>query len=43
MAQGVSDFFSGVKAEKVLIEAFIEVVEDGVGRSQFKDESGDEN
>ena len=30
-------------AKQVLLEAVVIVVEDGVGRSQFEDESGDEN
>jgi len=30
-------------AEEVLLEAFVEGVEDGVGRSQFEERWGDEN
>jgi len=30
-------------AENVLLKAFIEVVEDGIGGSQFEDDEGDED
>ena len=43
MAERLSEFVSVAKAKNVLLEAFIVVVENGVGRSHFEDKSEDEN
>jgi len=41
--EGLSNFVGAAKAEDVLVEAFIKVVEDGIRGSQVEDKSGDEN
>jgi len=43
MAEGLSDFISVVKTEEVLVEVFIELIEDGVGGSQFENDEGMRN
>jgi len=43
MVERLSNFIGVAETEDVLVKAFIEVVENGVGRSQFERQVGDEN